>query len=611
MFDDSSFALIFCVACNRDEKQQMFLSNFSLLNMSSVVPLVDSLIATFDVPFSEPNDQSLSYFLNQRLQHHQKSSENESKEETIPIQIESLIQSEVRQHKVAFIEFACPQSQHSIIESFTNCVTSALKHVQHGLYVLVQCPQSIHQYSNPQDVIHLLLTLYQIIDRLSQKTHGLLFDSRIIIISNQSMYNHTISTLTKSEILKLSDCSRPLIMDKLKLLNDDKNQSVSSPVYNRYNEVVFGGTFDHIHSGHKVMVTIAALMCSDTLYIGLSIDQLLKHKKYSNMLQSFDLRKQSLLEFIECTRPGLKVVIESLNDLYGPSIYESIEALVCSKETIGGANKVNEKRVELKRNPLELIVIDLVESNEIDHKVSSTDIRCFAEKYEFLKQNWNRLMVDIIGIDQDGDDANTMNQFIEEWWWILFNFYQQSQRYYHTLDHIQHLLKNCTRYSAKLENVTVVLLAIWFHDVIYDPTLLDNELQSIEVFKVFMDHLRSVFGDGHELSAEESQKVMDYIEATIKHQIEVSYANDEDIKWFLDFDLAILGEQEAVYDKYARHIRMEYIHVQSPLYEEKRSEVMQRFLQRKDVYFTKIFKTTFEPIARRNVKKEVGSLLKR
>ena len=45
--------------------------------------------------------------------------------------------------------------------------------------------------------------------------------------------------------------------------------SISSTV-SKYNNVCLGGTFDHLHSGHKVLLTIAAYMTQKLLTIGLS-----------------------------------------------------------------------------------------------------------------------------------------------------------------------------------------------------------------------------------------------------------------------------------------------------------------------------------------------------
>jgi hypothetical protein len=38
----------------------------------------------------------------------------------------------------------------------------------------------------------------------------------------------------------------------------------------RFDNVVLGGTFDHIHSGHKILLTMSALLASKRLFCGVS-----------------------------------------------------------------------------------------------------------------------------------------------------------------------------------------------------------------------------------------------------------------------------------------------------------------------------------------------------
>jgi pantetheine-phosphate adenylyltransferase len=64
-----------------------------------------------------------------------------------------------------------------------------------------------------------------------------------------------------------------------------------------------GGTFDHMHLGHKLLLTQACLLTEHMLHIGVTGDALLTKKKFSEFLQPFEVRKQSVLEFVKMLNP--------------------------------------------------------------------------------------------------------------------------------------------------------------------------------------------------------------------------------------------------------------------------------------------------------------------
>jgi phosphopantetheine adenylyltransferase len=192
----------------------------------------------------------------------------------------------------------------------------------------------------------------------------------------------------------------------------------------RHYSVAVGGTFDHLHAGHKLLLTMATLLLeppgqSDQgrrVIVGITQDELLKNKKYASFLESWEARQQNVSDFLlalldysspadtppavcQVSRPGLSrkevhlklspaLVIEfvPISDPFGPTITcESISALVVSTETRGGGQAVNEKREELGWPPLEVFEVDVLEADEpgdhggvkgkFDSKISSTELR--------------------------------------------------------------------------------------------------------------------------------------------------------------------------------------------------------------------------------------------
>jgi phosphopantetheine adenylyltransferase len=186
--------------------------------------------------------------------------------------------------------------------------------------------------------------------------------------------------------------------------------------------VAVGGTFDHLHIGHKLLLTMFAFVLGrrqasestpSTLTVGITGDALLVNKKYAEHLESWKSRQESVHDFLssivyfgladdarvrvqEINEPGpnghavhvnypfgLTIKYVEIWDPFGPTITdEEITALALSLETRGGGAAVNEKRREQGWAPLEVFevaVLDASEENSLDEsfqsKLSSTEIR--------------------------------------------------------------------------------------------------------------------------------------------------------------------------------------------------------------------------------------------
>jgi pantetheine-phosphate adenylyltransferase len=138
--------------------------------------------------------------------------------------------------------------------------------------------------------------------------------------------------------------------------------------------VGLGGTFDHLHEGHRLLIK-TALKVSEKIVIGLATEDLLKNKKYSQKLEGYETRKNNIEKFISSFADLDRVKIVELNEPYGPPIKEEkYQGLVVSQETYSTALKINEKRREKGFPPLILVVIPIIK-NEKNEKISSTTIR--------------------------------------------------------------------------------------------------------------------------------------------------------------------------------------------------------------------------------------------
>ena len=108
----------------------------------------------------------------------------------------------------------------------------------------------------------------------------------------------------------------------------------------KFTAVAVGGTFDHLHSGHKILLSVASLLCKNRLLIGVSEAHLLQSKQYMSQIQHFSKRKERILNFVQRFRNTLQVDVFPLVDVYGPTItMPEIECIVVSKETRKGAEE--------------------------------------------------------------------------------------------------------------------------------------------------------------------------------------------------------------------------------------------------------------------------------
>lgn len=159
----------------------------------------------------------------------------------------------------------------------------------------------------------------------------------------------------------------------------------------RFERVVLGGTFDHLHAGHKVLLTVAACLATAELAVSISGPPLLEGKRGAGKLQPWGARARIVAEFVALVRPGLPLRVEELLDGFGPALRPQMQALVVSAETEAGGFAVNERRREAEMPPLTVVVIPLVAAAAGSGKESSTAIRQQLVGLGALARCWSLL----------------------------------------------------------------------------------------------------------------------------------------------------------------------------------------------------------------------------
>lgn len=145
--------------------------------------------------------------------------------------------------------------------------------------------------------------------------------------------------------------------------------------------------------------------------------------------------------------------------------------------------------------------------------------------------------------------------------------WQESHRYYHDEEHLAFLLHKIEELhqTQKIneENHKVLVLAAFFHDIVYDPTRQDNEEKSAEIFI--------------QLSASHSNTtlIQEIILDTKKHQ-----GSTELSKQFSALDMAVVTESSfpELLD-WEHKIFKEYQFIDYSLYREGRMALVQQFMK--------------------------------
>ncbi|KAK9450052.1 uncharacterized protein V1518DRAFT_415412 [Limtongia smithiae] len=176
----------------------------------------------------------------------------------------------------------------------------------------------------------------------------------------------------------------PAVGDAGLLVDSDEEASEDEPeadegTEGEYDVVALGGTFDHLHDGHKILLTMAGFLARKALIIGVTGPALLKNKKYKEYMQPLEERCEKVLEFLKYVYPGLRATTHEISDIYGDAVnIDAIDALVVSGETRAGGKAVNKERRRRGMRALKLWEIGVVAGDpdkNWEGKLSSTDLR--------------------------------------------------------------------------------------------------------------------------------------------------------------------------------------------------------------------------------------------
>ena len=176
--------------------------------------------------------------------------------------------------------------------------------------------------------------------------------------------------------------------------------------------------------------------------------------------------------------------------------------------------------------------------------------------------------------------------------------YSEPHRHYHTLEHLAEVMRVVSRLATTCKNLPAVLLAVWFHDAVYNPAAHDNEERSARLAVRCLRELKE---------PPETVLAVETLVLATAHAGEEP--DDPDTQVLLDADLAILGASEERYQRYATDIRAEYAFVPDETYRLDRAKILQQFLARSAIYHHPVMIAEGEAAARRNLETELRRLM--
>ena len=141
----------------------------------------------------------------------------------------------------------------------------------------------------------------------------------------------------------------------------------------KFKKIVFGGTFDRLHKGHRYFILMAKYYANKAI-IGLCSDEMLKKtKKDYKKIQSFRERKRGLESYLK--KINLRYKVFRIDDIYGPTTGDKdIEAILLTEETFKNGVKINERRRKGGLAELNYIILPYILDLK-GRKISSSTFR--------------------------------------------------------------------------------------------------------------------------------------------------------------------------------------------------------------------------------------------
>lgn len=145
--------------------------------------------------------------------------------------------------------------------------------------------------------------------------------------------------------------------------------------YKQYPRVIVGGSWDHFHAGHRYIL-LAAFEHGEHVDIGVTTDEMLaaEGKSEDDALEGFETRKAHIESFVAVHHLEDHAAILPIDDFRGNAVDADAAVLMVTEDTLENGKKVNDERLEQRKTPLNLAVLERITGEDGD-VISSSRIR--------------------------------------------------------------------------------------------------------------------------------------------------------------------------------------------------------------------------------------------
>lgn len=357
---------------------------------------------------------------------------------------------------------------------------------------------------------------------------------------------------------------------------------------NNQKKAIISGSFDPITKGHEWLI-LESLKNFDHIFI------VIGHNISKNSFFNLNTKIKMINDFIKEHQLEKRITVENSEKLYLVDFAESIGVDTIIRGIRDSEDQIYENKImEVNKiiNPkiktllikcppeIEIISSSMAKSligflgwERVIRKFVSNSV--FTECIKSLHEHGIKTLLDKffninlfdqhhfsreISLMPKNSKINSQENEILE---LIINKYSEPHRYYHNLQHISELYSKMSLWNLNQTHLTIIVMAIVFHDIIYDPMTLNNEEKSNELFLKYFSNYNN------------AERVSKLILATKNHSIHPA-GEDPLLDIFLDLDLSILGASPLEFVNYEKNIKEEFSFVPENIFNVKRAEIMKK-----------------------------------